>query len=265
MGYSSLANYKCITSHKWVGRLGYKISAIAIHHMAGNLSVQQCGKVFLNNDVSAHYGIDNNGNIGVYVDEKDSSWSMGSRVWNRKVISIELANSTGSPSWKVSDKVIEKCIDLVVDIAYRNGWTYVAYDGTLSGSDIIAHKWVASTACPGPYMINNGKLKYIAQQADKKLKAKRAADKTKKAYTGTFPTLPAREYFKSGDGGTKGTTNVKNLQKLLNWINGGSISVDGRIGPKTINAVLIAQKILGVKADGLFGKDTLAKAKAYRK
>lgn len=87
----------------------------------------------------------------------------------------------------------------------------------------------------------------------------------KKAYTGTFPTLPARGYFKSGDGGAKGSTNVKNLQKLLNWINGGSLVIDGKIGAKTISAVKTAQKKLGVTADGLFGKTTLAKAKAYKK
>lgn len=88
---------------------------------------------------------------------------------------------------------------------------------------------------------------------------------TKKAYTGTFPTLPARGYFKISDGGAKGSANVKNLQKLLNWINGGSLVVDGKIGAKTISAVKTAQKKLGVTADGLFGKNTLVKAKAYKK
>ncbi len=52
-------------------------------------------------------------------------------------------------------------------------------------------------------------------------------------YTGTFPTLPSRGYFKKGDKGTQ----VKNLQKFLNWANDDKLSVDGTIGDKTIASV----------------------------
>lgn len=86
--------------------------------------------------------------------------------------------------------------------------------------------------------------------------------------SGKFPELPTRGYFKKGDGylqliGVK--TDVERLQKLVNWIAGTKISVDGAYGDKTIEAVKKAQKILGVKQDGLFGKETLKKAKAFKK
>jgi hypothetical protein len=87
----------------------------------------------------------------------------------------------------------------------------------------------------------------------------------KTAYTGKFPTLPKRGYFKTGDGGRTGSANVKNLQELLNWINGGSLTLDGIIGDKTISAVKSAQKKLGVKQDGIFGKQTLEASKKYKK
>lgn len=80
-------------------------------------------------------------------------------------------------------------------------------------------------------------------------------------YTGTFPTLPSRGYFKKGDKGTQ----VKNLQKFLNWALGLKLDVDGIIGNKTISAIKQFQKITGIKIDGLFGKDSLAKAKKYKK
>lgn len=80
-------------------------------------------------------------------------------------------------------------------------------------------------------------------------------------YKGTFPTLPSRGYFKKGDKGTQ----VKNLQKLLNWANNDKLSVDGVIGDKTIASVKKFQKVLGVSQDGLFGKNTLKKAKEYTK
>ena len=89
-----------------------------------------------------------------------------------------------------------------------------------------------------------------------------------RGYSGKFPELPARGYFKKGDGylqliGVK--TEVRRLQKLTNWISGTHLQIDGAYGDKTIAAVKKAQKILGVKEDGLFGKETLKKAKAYKK
>lgn len=80
-------------------------------------------------------------------------------------------------------------------------------------------------------------------------------------YNGTFPTLPSRGYFKNGDKSDQ----VKNLQKFLNWATGANLSVDGIIGTKTINAVKSFQKNVGVPQDGLFGKNSLAKAKTYTK
>lgn len=80
-------------------------------------------------------------------------------------------------------------------------------------------------------------------------------------YTGTFPTLPSRGYFKKGDKGTQ----VKHLQKFLNWANGSNISVDGILGDKTIAQVKSFQKKVGIYADGLFGKASLNKAKSFKK
>lgn len=82
-----------------------------------------------------------------------------------------------------------------------------------------------------------------------------------KKYSGTFPTLPARGYFKKGDKGV----NVKRLQRLINWIIDAKLVVDGVIGNKTKKAVKKAQKRLGVKTDGLWGKNSQAAAKSYRK
>lgn len=83
----------------------------------------------------------------------------------------------------------------------------------------------------------------------------------RKGYTGTFPKLPSRGYFKSGDKGTQ----VKYLQKLLNWLTGAGLVVDGIVGQKTINAVRTFQEDTGLVEDGLFGKNCLAKAKTIKK
>lgn len=91
----------------------------------------------------------------------------------------------------------------------------------------------------------------------------------KKGYTGTFPKLPSRGYFyynpktpkKIYDKGTQ----VKNLQKLLNWANGCKLKVDGYYGEDSFEQVEIFQKTYGLKVDKLFGKDCLAKAKTIKK
>jgi hypothetical protein len=83
-------------------------------------------------------------------------------------------------------------------------------------------------------------------------------------YTGEFPTLPLRGYFKKGDKGKE----VVKMQKVLEWISPGCLpkyGADGDIGNETINAVKICQSILGCTTDGLYGKTTQAKAKAYTK
>lgn len=83
----------------------------------------------------------------------------------------------------------------------------------------------------------------------------------KKKYSGVFPKLPSRGYFKSGDSGTQ----VKRLQKFLNWAVNAGLKVDGDLGSKTIAAVKKFQKAYGLTQDGKFGKKSLAKAKKIKK
>jgi hypothetical protein len=87
------------------------------------------------------------------------------------------------------------------------------------------------------------------------------------AWTGSTTTLvsvPTRSatkldcYLRYGDGlyGNKndGTWNaVMALQDALNTCYGANLSVDGKFGTKTRDALKAAQKKMGVKADGIFG------------
>lgn len=273
MAISSLAKYKDLTPNKTNGRGGYKIVYIAIHHMAGNLSIEQCGKVFRNNEASAHYGIGTDGRVGCYVDEANTAWALGNFSYNCRSINIELANDGGaSTGWHVSDKAIAKCIELVADIAYRHGWKTVDYTGNLYG-DIIAHRWVVPTACPGNYMIKNNKLKYIANKANDRLQELRGGKKPSttnmyrvrktwadsKSQIGAYKSLENAKKacdkhagYSVFDGNGKkvypssilplvvdgeiGVLTSKALQMFLNK-NGAKLDVDGEIGAKTIKAL----------------------------
>ena len=108
----------------------------------------------------------------------------------------------------------------------------------------------------------HGKLPYISYDSKTVTKTETTKSTTKKnTYTGTFPTLPARGYFQKGDKGTQ----VKNLQKFLNWCISAGLVVDGDFGSKTDKAVRDYQKKYGLTVDGLFGKKSLEKAKTIKK
>ena len=84
---------------------------------------------------------------------------------------------------------------------------------------------------------------------------------TKKAYSGTFPTLPKRGYFKMRDTGTQ----VEYLQKFLNWYGYKNVKVNGKYNAETMSAVVMFQKAEKLATDGLFGKKSLEKAKTVKK
>lgn len=79
----------------------------------------------------------------------------------------------------------------------------------------------------------------------------------KGTYTGTIPTPTVKK-------GTKGDK-VKALQRFLNWYGGYGLAVDGISGKNTVNAIKKFQKAEGIKADGIYGTNSQAKAKAYKK
>ena len=87
------------------------------------------------------------------------------------------------------------------------------------------------------------------------------ACRLKIGYSGTFPTMPKRGYFRKGDTGTQ----VKYLQKLLNWAVGTSLKIDGEYQAKTFAAVEKLEKQFGFKVNGNFGKDCLKKCRKLKK
>lgn len=100
------------------------------------------------------------------------------------------------------------------------------------------------------YSISNSRiLGYGRPKYDKK--------PTKKAYSGTFPKGTLRK-------GSKGTE-VKNLQKFLNWYGNYALEIDGSFGSATEKAVKAFQKANGLTVDGIFGTKSLAKAKSIKK
>lgn len=138
------------------------IDTITIHCMAGNLSVESCGRLFADpdRDASSNYGVGSDGRIALYVDEANRSWCTSSGKNDHRAITIEVANSAGAPDWPVTDKAFAALIDLVADICKRNKIKRLLWQGdkSLIGQvnlqNMTVHRWFANKACPGNYLFN---------------------------------------------------------------------------------------------------------------
>lgn len=165
-----------------------KITTFAIHHMAGFMSGAQCAKMFSNPNkgASANYCIGQDGEAWASAGEEYRAWTSSTgNVANgdQCAITFELANCTGAPEWKVGDKTIEKCIQIMVDVCQRYGIKEVKWsnDKNVRKNDptvMYMHKdWVA-TACPGPYL--EKKIpEYIIPEVNRRLKNSTSEEDTK--------------------------------------------------------------------------------------
>ena len=197
MSNSSLVTYTRIVGNKDKGRGGKKIDKIFVHHMAGNLTVQQCGNVFNSRPASAHYGV-NGKSIGQYVDEADTAWHCGNYSYNKRSIGIELANDGGANSnWHVSAQTIETAIKLIADICKRNGIKELNYTGDLNGN-LCMHCMCVNTACPGPYM--KQQFNYIATEANNILNPTKTSKTTTKDKSFKVKVTIKDLYIRSGPG-----------------------------------------------------------------
>lgn len=167
MSNSSLINYVNLSPSCNAPR-NNAIRKITVHHMAANLSVEQCGNIFANRNrqASSNYGIGSDGRVGLYVDEANRSWCSSSPDNDHQAITIEVANDVIGGNWHVSDVALAKLIDLCVDICERNGINRLIFTGNASGN-LTLHKYFAPTLCPGPYL--ESKMPYIAQEVNRRL------------------------------------------------------------------------------------------------
>ena len=173
MSNSPLVSYIKISPNKTVPR-NHTIDTITIHCVVGQLSVEQIGNVFAPSSVkaSSNYGIGFNGRIGMYVEEKDRSWSSSNRDNDHRAITIECACDLKHP-YAINDAVYNSLINLCVDICKRNGIKELKWKadksliGKVEEQNMTVHRWFANKACPGDYIYN--RLGEIAFKVNQKL------------------------------------------------------------------------------------------------
>lgn len=143
--------------------------------MACNASIERCGEIFAptKRQASSNYGIGSDGRIGLYVDEANRSWCSSSGSNDDRAITIEVANSSFAPDWRVSDKALASLIDLCTDICKRNGIKALLWKGDkkligkVDKQNMTVHRWFRAKACPGNYLY--GLHGHIAEEVNKRL------------------------------------------------------------------------------------------------
>ncbi len=159
---SSMVTYtKLSPNHS--GQRTHSIDRITPHCVVGQCTAEGLGDWFAKSSTqaSSNYGIDKDGRVGMYVEEKNRSWCSSSNANDQRAVTIECASDTTEP-YAFRDVVYQTLIKLCVDICKRNGKTKLLWFGdkykTLnyepkSGEMILTvHRWFANKSCPGNWM-----------------------------------------------------------------------------------------------------------------
>lgn len=260
MSNSSLVNYTKISPNKTSPRKN-KIDRITIHHMAGNLTIENCGNVFApsSRQASSNYGIGSDGRVGLYVEEKDRAWTSSSSANDNRAVTIEVADNVIGNGWGCSNEAMAKLVLLCADICRRNGISKLSYTGDTKGN-MTLHKWFASTDCPGAYL--ESQMPTIANEVNKLLKSgatsytwnsatASSGIATTTTSTDSNSNPESKGYLTKGDTGSA----VKTMQTMLIacGYGCGSSGTDGSFGSDTLTALKAFQKANNLEVDGFYG------------
>lgn len=253
--------YELLTKVNYTKMTNKKNEYIVIHYTGNRTDTGVANARYfqdVNRGASANYFVDET-SVYCVVKPTDRAWHVGvnygtnnlfGKCSNSNSIGIEMCSTNG----KIADNTYKNTVELVKKLMKEYN---------IPITNVVRHYDVCTKVCPGWSGWVNGDDKIWLQFLKDCSNAVETQTSIKKAitYSGKFPKLPIRGYFKVGDKGTQ----VKNLQKFLNWYGNYKLDCDGILGSLTFKAVLDFQKKEKLEKDGLFGKNCLKKAKECKK
>lgn len=145
------------------GQRTHGIDRITPHCVVGQCTAEGLGEWFekASTQASSNYGIDKDGRVGLYVEEKNRSWCSSSNANDQRAVTIECASDTAEP-YAFREVVYQTLIKLCADICQRNGkkkllWLAdkdkaLAYEPAADEMVLTVHRWFANKSCPGTWM-----------------------------------------------------------------------------------------------------------------
>ena len=164
MGYTNsslVAHTRLSPNHS--GQRTHAIDRISPHCVVGQCTAEGLGDWFAapSTKASSNYGIDKNGRVGLYVEEKNRSWCTSSNANDQRAVTIECASDT-KESYAMNSAVYSTLIKLCTDICRRNGkkkllWfadkqKSLNYSPKSDEMVITVHRWFANKSCPGDWL-----------------------------------------------------------------------------------------------------------------
>ena len=233
------------------GQRTHSIDRISPHCVVGQVTAESLGNIFSKSSyrASSNYGIDKDGRVGLYVEEKNRSWCTSSNANDQRAVTIECASDTKSP-YRMNDAVYETLIKLCADICRRNGKKKLIWFGDKNKSlnyapksdemVITVHRWFANKSCPGDWLYS--RLGDLAKKVTAQLDGNAAVG------------------LSVGDRGTE----VEEMQRMLIacGYSCGDCGVDGSFGNDTLVALQAFKKDAGLASEGVF--DDEAKKALYK-
>lgn len=146
------------------GTRTHAIDRITPHCVVGQCTIETLGNIFapVSRQASSNYGIDKDGRVGMFCEEKNRSWCSSSYANDQRAVTIECASDSTEP-YAFKDVVYKKLIELCVDICKRNGKTKLlwisdkakalAYAPKSNEMLLTVHRWFANKSCPGSWLM----------------------------------------------------------------------------------------------------------------
>lgn len=159
---SSLVVYKKLSPNH-SGQRTHSIDRITPHCVVGQCTAEGLGEWFekQSTQASSNYGIDRDGRVALYVEEKNRSWCTSSNANDQRAVTIECASDKAEP-YAMHQVVYDRLIDLCEDICRRNGKKKLLWFGDKNKSLnyqpkademlITVHRWFANKSCPGDWL-----------------------------------------------------------------------------------------------------------------
>lgn len=217
MSNSPYVSYKKISPHRNSPR-NHAIDRISIHCVVGQVTMQSLGEIFQTKAASSNYGVDRDGHVGMYVEEKDRSWCSDSPENDHRAVTIETASDVSEP-YAVNAAAYATLLNLCTDICKRNGkkkllWMgskekTLAYTPKADEMVLTVHRWFNPyKSCPGTYLYERQGA--IAAEVTKRLteseekeepdlteaEAKKIARKEIEAYFAELAKKPVADWAK---------------------------------------------------------------------
>ena len=133
--------------------------------MVGQYTAEGLGEWFAKSstEASSNYGIDKNGRVGLYVEEKNHSWCSSSNANDQRAVTIECASDTTEPyAFK--------------DVVYQT----LNYEPKSGEMILTVHRWFANKSCPGNWLYS--RMSDLAEKVTAVLGGSASSQETKTSF-----------------------------------------------------------------------------------